>query len=100
MKVPERFAAGQGAGTGRNSRYQKIEGARVVRAPVSPVREDMAVCWSLTGEAGGGNVLRQTRRKMLPDPKKTVARLLFSICLTIFTSVTMMIVKIEAPNGK
>lgn len=29
-KAPERFAAGQGAGTGLNSRYQKIEGVRVV----------------------------------------------------------------------
>lgn len=24
----------------RNTRYQKIEGTRIVRAPVSPVRED------------------------------------------------------------
>ena len=39
---PKKFAAGQGAGTGRNPRYQKIEGVRVVEgAPVSPVREDM-----------------------------------------------------------
>ena len=41
MKVPERFAAGQGAVMDRNTRYQKIEGTRIVRAPVSPVREDM-----------------------------------------------------------
>ena len=53
-KTPERFAAGQYTGMDRNTRYQKIEGTRIVRAPVSPVRKDTARCWSLTGKTGGG----------------------------------------------
>ena len=83
-KAPERFAAGQGAGTGLNSRYQKIEGVRVVEgAPVSPVRKDTARhnSWSLPGEAGWGLCSADTE-KNAPDPKKNGGSLAFFALLS------------------
>ena len=106
---PKKFAAGQGAGTGRNSRYQKIEGTRIVRVPFHPYAKirpgtiagkairapygrpcqlsHRAFCWSLPGESGGSCAPADTARKRSPTRKKTVARLLFSCYLTIFTLV-------------
>ena len=61
-KAPERFAVGQVAGMGQNSRYQKSEGK-------------------------GGSAPADTEKNTPRPPKKTVARLLFAYYLTIFTSV-------------